>query len=89
MLCLSYYLLHFLFNKIGEQEGRTGSARSGGGGGGTKKVALAQTMYTHESNCKNNKRKKKKYIECMYGKFIRKPIINFCNRVRNSGESSE
>jgi hypothetical protein len=25
-LCLSYYLLCFLFNKIGEQEGRTGSA---------------------------------------------------------------
>jgi hypothetical protein len=26
MLCLSYYVLCFLFNKIGEQEGRTGSA---------------------------------------------------------------
>jgi hypothetical protein len=26
MLCLSYYLLYFLFNKIGEEEGRTGSA---------------------------------------------------------------
>jgi hypothetical protein len=26
MLCLSYYLLCFLFNKIGEQESRTGSA---------------------------------------------------------------
>jgi hypothetical protein len=25
-LCLSYYLLCFLFNKIGEQGGRTGSA---------------------------------------------------------------
>jgi hypothetical protein len=25
-LCLSYYLLSFLFNKIGEQEGRTGSS---------------------------------------------------------------
>jgi hypothetical protein len=25
-LCLSYYLLCFLFNKIGEEEGRTGSA---------------------------------------------------------------
>jgi hypothetical protein len=24
--CLSYHLLYFLFNKIGEQEGRTGSA---------------------------------------------------------------
>jgi hypothetical protein len=26
MLCLSYYCLCLLFNKIGEQEGRTGSA---------------------------------------------------------------
>jgi hypothetical protein len=31
-LCLSYYLLCFLFNKIGE-EGRTGSAWKWGGGG--------------------------------------------------------
>jgi hypothetical protein len=30
MLYLSYYLLCFLFNKIREQEGRTGSARKGG-----------------------------------------------------------
>jgi hypothetical protein len=27
MLCLFYYLLCFLFNKTGEQEGRTGSTR--------------------------------------------------------------
>jgi hypothetical protein len=39
-LCLSYYLLCFLFNKIGEQEGRTSSTRKQGkegkgeGGGG-------------------------------------------------------
>jgi hypothetical protein len=26
MVCLSYYHLYFLFNKIGEQEGRTSSA---------------------------------------------------------------
>jgi uncharacterized membrane protein YgcG len=32
MLSLSYYLLSFLFNKIGE-EGRTGSAWKPGGGG--------------------------------------------------------
>jgi hypothetical protein len=31
MLCLSYYLLCFLFNKIGEQEGGTGLARNLGG----------------------------------------------------------
>jgi hypothetical protein len=30
MLCLSYYLLCFLFNKIRELEGRTGSARKRG-----------------------------------------------------------
>jgi hypothetical protein len=41
-MCLSYYLLCFLFNKIRE-EGRTGSAWSGGlggvdGGGGTNNV---------------------------------------------------
>jgi hypothetical protein len=32
-LCLSYYLLCFLFNKIREQEGGTGSALKQGGGG--------------------------------------------------------
>jgi hypothetical protein len=47
MLCLSYYLLCFLFNKIGE-EGRTGYAWKWGRG-------VAQTMYTHVSKCKNNK----------------------------------
>jgi hypothetical protein len=30
MICLSYYLLCFLFNKIGEQEGGTGSAQKQG-----------------------------------------------------------
>jgi hypothetical protein len=39
MLCLSYYLLCFLFNKIREQEGGTGSAQ--------KWAEVAQTMYTH------------------------------------------
>jgi hypothetical protein len=53
MLCLSYYLLCFLFNKIREQEDRTGSARKQGGAG------VAQTMYTHVSKCKNDKIKKK------------------------------
>jgi hypothetical protein len=32
-LCLSYYILCFLFNKIREQEGRTGSAWKGVWGG--------------------------------------------------------
>jgi hypothetical protein len=53
MLCLSYYLLCFLFNKIGEQEGRTGSVWKWGRGWGE----VAQTMYTHVSKCKNNKKK--------------------------------
>jgi hypothetical protein len=52
MLCVSYYLLCFHFNKIGEQEGETGAARKLGGGD------MAQTMYTHVSKCKNNKEKK-------------------------------
>jgi hypothetical protein len=53
MLCLCYYLLCFLFNKIGEQEGRTGSAWM-------QRVVrreVAQTMYTHMSKCKNDKMK--------------------------------
>jgi hypothetical protein len=32
-LCPSYYLLFFLFNKIGDQEGGTGSAQKWWGGG--------------------------------------------------------
>jgi hypothetical protein len=54
MLCLSYYPLCFLFNKIGEQEVRTGSAGSRGGG------EVAQIRYTHISKCKNDKIKKEK-----------------------------
>jgi hypothetical protein len=48
-LCLSYYLLRFLFNKIGEGDG-TGSARGRGGGG-----EVDQTMHTHVSKCRNDK----------------------------------
>jgi hypothetical protein len=51
-LCLSYYLLCFLFNKIG-QEGKTSSAQKGGEGSGPNN-------YTRVSKCKNNKRKKEK-----------------------------
>jgi hypothetical protein len=46
MLCVSYYL----FNKIGEQEGRTGSAQKWGVWG-----EVVQIMYTHVSKCKNDK----------------------------------
>jgi hypothetical protein len=54
LLCLSYYFLCFLFNKIREQEGRTGSARKPGRG------EMAQTTYTHVSKCENGKRRKEK-----------------------------
>jgi hypothetical protein len=47
MLCISYYLLCFLFNKIGGQEGRTGSAWKQG-----RRGIVAQTMYTNVSKCK-------------------------------------
>jgi hypothetical protein len=56
-LCLSYYLLCFLFNKIVEQEGRTDLAWKRGGGG---VLEVAQTVYTHVSKCKNDKIKGKK-----------------------------
>jgi hypothetical protein len=36
MLCLSHYLLCFIFNKIGEQVGRTGSACKQGGWEGSQ-----------------------------------------------------
>jgi hypothetical protein len=42
MLCISYYCLCLLFNKIGE-ESRTGSAWKPGGWRGN----MAQTMYAH------------------------------------------
>jgi hypothetical protein len=55
MLCLSYYLLSFLFNKIGKEEGGTGSAWKQG-----VCVCVTQTMYTHVSKCKNDKNKRRK-----------------------------
>jgi hypothetical protein len=45
-LCFSFYLLYFFFNKIGEQEGRTGSAWRLGEGD------VAQIMYTSVVNAK-------------------------------------
>jgi hypothetical protein len=51
MVCLSYYCLYFLFNKIGEK-GRTGFVWKWGMGGEGKKHVdeeqwgeMAQTMY--------------------------------------------
>jgi hypothetical protein len=54
MICLSYYLLYFLFNKTGEQEGRTGSAKKLGDG------ACVYTICAHISKCKNDKIKGEK-----------------------------
>jgi hypothetical protein len=48
-LCLPYYLLSFLFNKIGEQGSRTGSAWKQG-----REGEVAQTMHTHGSKWKND-----------------------------------
>jgi hypothetical protein len=58
MTCLSYYLVQFLFNKIREEEGRTGSVRKcrllgvGVGRGGI--------MYIHVSRGENDKIKGEK-----------------------------
>jgi hypothetical protein len=57
-LCLSYYLLCFLFNKIGEEGGETGSAQKIG----WLEKWVAQTMYTHVSKCKNDEIKERKKI---------------------------
>jgi hypothetical protein len=58
-ICLSYYLLSFLFNKSGE-EGRTGSAWKWEVGGMGRRGVVAQTMCTYVSKCKNDKRRKEK-----------------------------
>jgi hypothetical protein len=61
MLCLPYYCLCLLFNKIGE-EGRAGSAWTEGGwggerGGGGQGCEMAQTMYAHMNKWINNQKK--------------------------------
>jgi hypothetical protein len=60
MLCLSYYLLCFLFNKIREQEARTGSARKGGSRRCSEEGEVNEKMYTHVSKCKSDKIKERK-----------------------------
>jgi hypothetical protein len=47
MLCLSYYLLCFLFTKIGEEEGGTGSAWKRGEwrGEGSREERWPKQMY--------------------------------------------
>jgi hypothetical protein len=61
-----YYLLCFLFNKIGEQEGRTGSVqkwRGRGGGGREGEGGGPNNVDTHVSKCKNGKIKERKKIK--------------------------
>jgi hypothetical protein len=48
-VCLSYNLLCFFLNKIGEQEGGTGSSQK------QWLHLVAQTICTHMSKCKNAK----------------------------------
>jgi hypothetical protein len=56
MICLSYYLLCFLFNKIREKGGKDFAGKCGGGG-------VSQTMYACVNKCKNNKMKGEKLIK--------------------------
>jgi hypothetical protein len=48
VLCVSYYFLCFLFNKLREQEGRAGCFWKLRG-------EVVQTMNTHVSKCENDK----------------------------------
>jgi hypothetical protein len=57
ILCLSYYLLWFLFNNFKEQEGGTGSAQKGEAAMGVDEGEATQIMYTHMNKCKNDKMK--------------------------------
>jgi hypothetical protein len=55
-LCLSYYLLHFLFNKIQEEDRICSSQK-------WEMAQVAQTMYTYVCKCKNDKIKERKKKE--------------------------
>jgi hypothetical protein len=77
MICLSYCLLCFLFNKIRE-EGRIGSAWKLGTGGNGKEEGT-QTMYTHVSKCKNDKTEREEKKK----KKKRNPASNY-SRVRET-----
>jgi hypothetical protein len=55
--CFSFYLLLFLFYKIREQEGGTGSAlgwEGAGGGERGRRMNMVQIMCTHVCKCKND-----------------------------------
>jgi hypothetical protein len=73
MLCLSYCILCFLFNKIGEQGGRTGSAWKWAGVGVGGRGRWPQTMHTLMDKCKNNKKVKWNmniFCQCMYNDIM-------------------
>jgi hypothetical protein len=53
-LSLSYYLLCFLFDKIGYR--RVEQVLPGRGGWGRRREEVAQAMYTHGDKCKNDKK---------------------------------
>jgi hypothetical protein len=57
MLCLSYYPVHFLFNKIRGWNRFCPDVHGGRGAGGEW---VAQTMYTRVSKYKNDKTKERK-----------------------------
>jgi hypothetical protein len=65
---LSYYLLCFLFNKIGEEAERvlSGSGGLGGGVGRLGRGKVAKTVYTHVTKCKNNKRRKNHFFHLIF-----------------------
>jgi hypothetical protein len=54
-VCFSYYLLCFLFNKIGGTKGKNRFCLGAGRGG----EGVAQIMYTHVNKFKNDKIKLK------------------------------
>jgi hypothetical protein len=54
--------LCFLFNKVKEQEGRTGSAQKWGAGWGK----VDSIMYTHVSQYKNDKNKKNSCLSQLF-----------------------
>jgi hypothetical protein len=58
IMYLSYYLLCFLSHKIREALGTGPAWKQGLGVEGVVRE-VAQTMYTHISKCKNDKRRKK------------------------------
>jgi uncharacterized hydantoinase/oxoprolinase family protein len=85
-MCLSYFLLCFLFNKIREHEGGTDSAWKQGRARGRRTGELAQTMCARVSKCKHDKIKEIKLkTKIMALKKITRQLDNVCSpKVFNS-----